>query len=133
MITPFRLVFIVLFGIISPLFADTIDHYMNIANNIPQMELKADHASQAMARSSRTVLSLACDSIADSLLVANDIATKAKHPLFCLPPGVQLSATLLDELIRQAYNSNPQLKNATNPPTVSTVALTALEQHYPCK
>ena len=133
MLTQTRLALTALFIFNLPAHADTIDHYMNIANNIPQMELKADRASQAWAHSSRTVLTLACDSIADSLLVANEIAIKMKHPLFCLPQGMQLTSTLLDELIQQSYNSNPQIKNAKTPPTVSTVALNALEQHYPCK
>ena len=43
--------------------ADTIDNYMNIANNIPQMEMKADPQAQAWARSARHVLDVTSESI----------------------------------------------------------------------
>ncbi len=46
--------FIFLFLMVSvSTYADTIDHFINIANNIPQMEMKADPQSQAWARSAR--------------------------------------------------------------------------------
>lgn len=70
-----------LFGLSSIVFSDTIDHYMNIANGIPQMEMKADSESQTWARSARTVLTLTCDGIADTLMLANE-TSKNKASLF---------------------------------------------------
>lgn len=42
-----RLLFISLILASGYLQADTINNYMNIANNIPQMEMKADPQAQA--------------------------------------------------------------------------------------
>lgn len=67
--------------------ADTIDHYINISNNIPQMEMKADAQSQAWARSARNVLIITAESIAETLTQANDLAKSQGRQLFCLPEG----------------------------------------------
>ena len=75
--------FIVLFLVLSAnVCADTIDHFMNIVNNIPQMEMKADPQSQAWARSARTVLILTSESIAETLVLSNESAKQQGTPLF---------------------------------------------------
>ncbi len=113
-----------------PAFADTIDHYMNIANNIPQMELKADPQAQAWARSARTVLVLACDSVNDTLMLANDNAKAKGAPLFCLPAGTQISPESMNELIQQTYKETQQ--SDKDKLTVSQVALMGMIKKYPC-
>jgi uncharacterized protein YecT (DUF1311 family) len=113
-----------------PVSADTIDHYMNIANNIPQMELKADPQAQAWARSARTVLILACDSVSETLMLANDNAKAKGTPLFCLPAGTQVSPESLNDIIQQTYKESQQ--SDKNKLTVSQVALMGLTKKYPC-
>jgi len=81
--------------------ADTMDHYMNIANQIPQMLMKADQPSQVWARSARSVLEVTHETIAETLIQANELAKTQGKELFCLPPGVQLNAALLDEIIQK--------------------------------
>src|SRR3989338_7182101 len=88
-------------------YADTIDHYMNIVNGIPQMEMKADPQSQAWARSAHTVLTLTCDGIADALFLANENAKQQGHPLFCMAASAQISPEMMDNLIQQTYKSLP--------------------------
>lgn len=122
--------FLITFGLLSH--ADTIDHYMNIANNIPQMEMKADPQSQAWARSARTVLMLTSDSISETLLLANDNAKAKGTPLFCLTPGTQMSAELLNNLIQQTYKEISSQQSDKDKLTVSQVALIALGKKYPC-
>ena len=58
----------------STAMADTIDHYMNISNNIPSMEMKADPQAQTWARSARNILVITNESIAETLLEANQQA-----------------------------------------------------------
>lgn len=113
--------------------ADTIDHYMNIVNNIPQMEMKADPQSQAWARSARNILTLTCESIAETLILANDSAKSQGQPLFCLPAGTQLKAELLDSLIQQTYRSLSSQQSDKNKMTVSQVALLGVSKQYPCQ
>lgn len=113
--------------------ADTIDHYMNIVNNIPQMEMKADQQSQAWARSARTVLILTCESIAETLTLSNDSARQLGAPLFCLPPGAQLEAASLNDLIQQTYREISSQQSDKNKMTVSQVALLGLSKKYPCQ
>ncbi len=71
--------------------ADTIDHYMNIANQIPQMEMKADQQSQTWARSARTVLILTSESIAETLILSNEEAQKKQWAfiLFTTKPTIK--------------------------------------------
>jgi hypothetical protein len=114
-------------------YADTMDHYMNIANNIPQMELKADPQSQAWARSARTVLSLTCDSIMETLNLANDTAKAHGNPLFCTPPGISMSADQLNSLIQQTYKDISSQQSDKDKMTVSQVALLGLSKQYPCQ
>jgi hypothetical protein len=112
---------------------DTIDHYMNIANGIPQMEMKADEQSQAWARSARTVLTLTCDGITDSLMLANETATQLGKPLFCLTPGAQINPEMLSALIQQTYQSLSTAQADKDKMTVSQVALLGIQKQYPCK
>lgn len=122
-----------LFGLSSIVFSDTIDHYMNIANGIPQMEMKADSESQTWARSARTVLTLTCDGIADTLMLANETSKKQGQPLFCLADGAQISPEMLSALIQQTYQSLTIPDAEKNKMTVSQVALLGLQKQYPCK
>ena len=113
--------------------ADTIEHYMNIANNIPQMEMKADSQSQAWAKSARNVLILTSESIAESLMLANKTAVEAGTPLFCLPQNVKLDAAVLNQLIQQTYNEISSQQSDKNSMTVSQVALLGIKKQYPCQ
>ena len=117
----------------STSYADTIDHFMNIANNIPQMETKADSQSQTWARSARTVLVLTSESIAETLTLANETAKQQGSPLFCLPPSVQLNGSTLSELIQQTYKEISSQQSDKDKMTVSQVALMGLKKQYPCQ
>jgi hypothetical protein len=126
-----------LIGIVVCLFsktalADTIDHYMNIVNNIPQMEMKADPQSQAWAKSARNILLLTSESITESLMLVNETATKKGMPFFCLPAGVKLNSVMINELIQQTYNEITSQPSDKNNMTVSQVALVGLSKQYPC-
>ena len=112
--------------------ADTIDHYMNIVEQIPQMEMKADQQSQVWAKSSRTVLELTCDSIIDSLMISNEEAKKNGTPLFCPPQGTVISPEQLNLMIQNAYRANMSKTSDKNNMTVSQVALVSLKKKYPC-
>lgn len=129
-----RFIFIMI-GLIASAsaFADTIDHYMNIANNIPQMEMKADPQSQAWARSARTVLILTSESIAETLSLSNETAREQGAPLFCVPPNVQLTAAILNDLIQQTYREISSQQSDKDKMTVSQVALMGLKKQYPCQ
>ena len=127
-----RIVFL-LFTISFSAYGDTIDRYMNIVNNIPQMEMKADQQSQAWARSARTILVLTSESIAETLALANENAMRLGSPLFCLPPpGNQLNAIMLHELIQETYRGIPSQQSDKDKMTVSQVALLGMTQKYPC-
>jgi hypothetical protein len=112
--------------------ADTIDHFMNIVNNIPQMEMKADAQSQAWARSARNILALTSESIAESLILANDTATSAGKPLFCLNDKGLLTADTVNQLIQQTYRDLSSQESDKNKMTVSQVALLGISKRYPC-
>lgn len=115
------------------LHADTIDHYMNIAGNIPQMEVKADPQAQAWARSARTVLMLTCESVVETLTLANESATQMGKPLFCAPLNPPLNATILNDIIQQTYREISSQQSDKNKMTVSQVALLGLSRRYPCQ
>jgi hypothetical protein len=112
--------------------ADTIDHFMSIVTNIPQMEIKADQKSQLWAHSARTVITLTCDGITDSLMLANTTAAQQGHPLFCLPPATQIEPETLSSLIQQTYKELQAPQAEKDKMTVSQVALLGLQKHYPC-
>lgn len=127
-----RFMFLFLFAL-NNVHADTIDHFMNIANNIPQMEMKADPQAQAWARSARTVLILTSESIAETLMLSNETAKQQGMPLFCPPPGTQINGTMLNELIQQTYRSISSQQSDKDKMTVSQVALVGLKKQYPCQ
>lgn len=122
-----------LFFICTNLYADTINNYMNIANNIPKMEIKADPQAQAWARSARHVLSITCESIAETLIQANETAISQGKPLFCLPVGTQLNSITLNELIQQTYKEMASQSSDKDTMTVSQIALLGVSKKYPCQ
>lgn len=111
--------------------ADTIEHYMNIANSIPRMEMKADSESQAWARSARNVLLLTCDSIADTLLLTNETAKQKGYPIFCMPNSGKIDPSYLNNLIQKTYKELND--NNKNTKTVSEIALLGISKEYPCQ
>ena len=113
--------------------ADTIDHYVNIANNIPRMEMKADSQSQAWARSARNILILTSESIAESLTLANESAAKLGSTLYCLPAGLSIDGKMLNNLIQKTYQDISSQQSDKNKMTVSQVALLGLSKKYPCQ
>ena len=113
--------------------ADTIDHYINIANNIPQMEMKADQQSQAWARSARTMLTLTSECILETLDIFNEKAKQSGTPLYCVPLAVKLDASSLNDLIQQTYKNISSLQSDKDKMTVSQVALLGLKNKYPCE
>lgn len=112
--------------------ADTIDHYMNIANQIPQMELKADQQAQVWARSARHVLTITNETIAETLLQANELAKQQGQALFCLPQGTQLDAKMVQELIEKTYKSIPSQERDKDKMTISQIAWLGIIQNFPC-
>jgi uncharacterized protein YecT (DUF1311 family) len=113
--------------------ADTINNYMNIANNIPQMEIKADPQAQAWARSAHHVLTITCESIAETILQANETAKNQGKPIFCLPVGVQLNAITLNELIQQTYKEISSQQSDKDKMTVSQIAWLGVNKRYQCQ
>lgn len=113
--------------------ADTIDNYMNIANNIPQMELKADPQAQAWARSARHVLDVTSESIAETITQANDLAKSQGKPLFCLPANVSLNAATLNGIIQQTYKEISSQQSDKDKMTISQVAWLGVTKNYPCQ
>lgn len=112
--------------------ADTMDHYMELSNSIPQMEMKADSQSQAWARSARNVLIIANESIAETLLQANELAKTQGKPLFCLPPGVTLNAVTLKGIILETFREISSQQSDKDKMTVSQVAWLGVTKKYPC-
>lgn len=112
--------------------ADTMNNYMNIVNQIPQMELKADAKAQAWARSARTVLALTHETLAETLMQANELATKKGSPFFCLPPSFILNEASLSPLIVQTYNNISSQQSDKDKMTVSQVAWLSVVTTYPC-
>lgn len=127
-----RIFLICFFFVCHVVHADTIKSYMNIANNIPQMEIKADPQAQAWARSARNVLAITCESIGETMLHANEIAQRQGSPLFCLPLGVQLDSVKLNELIQQTYKEISSQQSDKDSMTVSQVAWLGVTKQYPC-
>ncbi len=114
------------------LYADTMDHYMGIVNNIPKMEIKADGQAQIWAKSARNVLVLTCESVAESLKIANDTASRQNMPLFCMPATTILDGPMLHDLVQQTYRDISSQESDKSKMTVSEVALIGLTKAYPC-
>lgn len=112
--------------------ADTIDHYVSISNQIPQMEMKADPQAQAWARSARSVLTVTTESIAETLMQANEQAKSQGRSLFCLPPGVTLNAATLNDLILQTYRNISSQQSDKDKMTVSQIAWIGVGKTWPC-
>lgn len=129
----FRFLFTILWMTTGSLFADTIDHYVGIANNIPQMEMKADPQSQAWARSARNILFLTSESVAESLTLMNQTASAKGNAFFCLPPNTKLDGKMLNDLILQTYTEISSQQSDKEKMTVSEVALLGLSKQYPCQ
>lgn len=113
--------------------ADTMDHYMNISNSIPQMEMKADPQAQAWARSARNVLIITDESIAETLTQANELAKSQGKPLFCLPQGESLNAVTLNGIILETYRNISSQQSDKDKMTVSQVAWLGVTKKYPCQ
>lgn len=128
-----RLFLISFFFLCQTIQADTIKNYMGIANNIPQMEVKADPQAQAWARSARHVLTITCESIEETMMQANEEAKKQGNPIFCLPPGKQLNSITLNDLIQQTYKELTSQQSDKDSLTVSQVAWLGVSKQYPCQ
>ncbi len=113
--------------------ADTMDHYMNIVNSIPQMEIKADPQAQAWARSARNIIALTSESIYESLALANETASQHGSPLYCLPTGTVFNSSTLNDLIQQTYRELASQQSEKEKMTVSQVALMSMVKNYPCQ
>lgn len=114
------------------MYADTMEHYMGIANNIPLMEMKADRDAQAWARSARNILILTSESVAESLMLANASAQRLGTPLFCLPTNQTLNANEMNDLIQKTFHELSSQASDKNNMTVSEVALLGIRKLYPC-
>ena len=112
--------------------ADTINNYMNIANEIPKMEMKADAEAQLWAHSARNVLIITEESIAETLMQMNELAKREGKPLFCLPSGTQLNAEILGKLIQQTYKDISSQQSDKDKMTVSQIAWIGVTKKYPC-
>jgi hypothetical protein len=128
-----RLFLVSLFFICNSLHADTINNYMTIANNIPQMEIKADPQAQAWARSAHHVLTITCESIAETMIQANEAAARQGQPIFCLTPGVQLNSVVLNDLIQQTYKEISSQQSDKDKMTVSQIAWLGVGKRFPCQ
>ena len=128
-----RLVFIAFMFVCSVSYADTIENYMKIANNIPVMEMKADTQAQAWSRSARHVLTITCESIAETLMQANEVARQQGKPLFCLTNGAQLNPLVMNELIQNTYKEISSQQSDKDKMTVSQIALLGITKTYPCQ
>ena len=122
-----------LFFICGGLQADTINNYIDIANNIPQMEIKADPQAQAWARSAHHILTITCESIAETMIQANETAKNQGKPIFCLPQGTQLNPLVLNNLIQQTYKEISSQQSDKDKMTVSQVAWLGVSKQYPCQ
>ncbi|HBB53685.1 MAG TPA: phosphatase [Legionellales bacterium] len=117
----------------SAIFADSIAHFMGIAQNIPRMEMKADSSSQAWARSARNILLLTGESIWESLKIANQNSAQLGNPLFCVPAEQNMTAEKMYDLIQGSYQKLNLSVEDQNQMTVAQVALRGLEDLYPCQ
>jgi len=113
--------------------ADTMAHYVAVTNQLPQMEMKADPKSQSWARSARSILTLTNESIAETLMQANELASTQGSPLFCLPPSISLNSITLKGIILKTYNEISSQQSDKANMTVSQVAALGVMKTYPCQ
>ena len=114
-------------------YADTIDHYINIASAIPKMEMKADTQSQAWARSARNVLSITNETIAETLTQVNKEAIRMGKPFFCMAPGKSLNAETISSILMNTYQSIASQPAEKDKMTISQVAWLGVTKEFPCK
>lgn len=127
-----RYITLLLLMICHQSFADTMNHFTSISSNISKMEMKADPQAQAWARSARNVLIITAESIAETLMQANEHAKAQKAPLFCLPAGQELTAKVLISLIEETYQNLPSQQSDKDRMTVSQVAWIGVRNAFPC-
>ncbi len=120
-------------SLVTSAMSDTIGHYMNISNAIPQMEIKADSQSQAWARSARDVLTITTETLAETLLQANEIAQIKGKPLFCLPPNLHLNSTTMNNIILQTYRDISSQQSDKDKMSISQIAWLGITKTYPCQ
>lgn len=124
--------FILIIIMTQTVYADTIERYMNIVDSIPKMEMKADTEAQVWVRSARNVVTLTCESIAETLMFTNQAAVANHKPLFCLPSDVTLDAAFLNNLIQETYRNMPTPSDVKDKMSVSEVALLGVTHKFPC-
>lgn len=113
--------------------ADSIASYMKIANNIPKMDVQADPKSQAWARSARNVLTVTTETISETMLQANTIASTKGAPLFCLPKNTTLNPSIMDALIKKGAQKLSVSAKEQNSISVSQIAWEMVLSEYPCQ
>jgi hypothetical protein len=128
----YKFIFSFFFFHSSFIFADSIAHFIGIAQNIPRMEMKADANSQAWARSARNILLLTGESIWESLKIANQNSAQLGNPLFCVPTEQNITAEKMFDLIQNTYQKLNLSVEDQNQMTVAQIALRGLEDQYPC-
>ena len=129
-----RIISILLLSIIAvSANADTIEHYINILDGIPKMEIKADPQAQAWARSARNVLTITNETIAETLIQANELAQTQGKPLFCLPPATQLTPSKMGDIIVDAYRNISSQRSDKEQLSVSQIAWIGITKSYPCQ
>lgn len=128
-----KILFFIMSSITVICHADTIGHYMEIAKNLPRMEIKADAQAQAWARSARNVLLLTGESIWESLKATNEINTQNGRPLFCAPPNTVMTAESMVEIIQSTYETLSMNEAEKNNLTVAQIGLMGLQKKFPCQ
>jgi hypothetical protein len=129
----FKYVKLIPWLLITPIYADTIDHYINIATSIPKMEMKADSQSQSWARSARNVLNITNETIAETLTQVNQESIRNGKPLFCLSPGKVLNSDVIASILLNTYNSIASQPAEKDKMTISQVAWLGVNKEFPCK
>ena len=113
-------------------YTDTVQNYMQISANIPAMELKPNPKAQAWARSARDILLSTDETIVETVLAMNRLASEKGTPFFCLPENVELNPKAMDLLIQETYKARMKASNKVQAMPVSEVAVFGLLERYPC-
>ncbi len=131
----FKLTFLGCLIIISPLvaYADTIINYMTIANNIPLMAIKPDDQSQAWVRSAQRMLSLADETLCQTVVAMNTIAAKQGHPVFCFPQGILFDSSTVHDIILKTYAELIKTQGAAvSGMNISDILMLGMVSRYSC-
>lgn len=128
-----KIIFLSLLGIgtIASAQADTIGNYMTIVNNIPEMSVKPDEQSQAWVRSARSMIGLADQTMAQTILSMNAVAAKQGSPIYCFPANFNLDAAAVDDIIQKTYGEWVKSQQASPSMPASDVLLAGMAQ-YAC-